>query len=195
MEQGPTETQMDSDSGNEEELDVDTVIPDPNKAEELDVGTELEVDAAPGPTEAETEAKKGDVPDLSAPAPPTVAPAITGISKEEALERYRALHCYFETLRVDKEALEVRMTEVQKAMAQVYPYLEEKPDPKAGQMAIIQYIESQRDLRRAKMLRRNEVLQGLKIHDILPVKGSKLDESMARKRGFGTQRPSYPSTQ
>ncbi|MEE9367030.1 MAG: hypothetical protein V3W44_10110 [Dehalococcoidales bacterium] len=179
-----------------DELQVDDLEVKPNEEIELTPDPELDPEPEPDPDpELDPESTVDEPPDLSAPAPPEAPPQALAVDREKIREEYQALDITFNDLRASKEAIGVKMAETEKAMMRLRPHLGDIRDPHANQKAIIHYIKSQKELRQTKMKRRNEVLQGLQLHDVLPMKGSKLDESMMRKRGFGTQRPHYPSTQ
>lgn len=154
-------------------------------------GPDVEVPITPDPSQAEIQAKTGDALDLSVPKSPTIelAPAMTS---ERAKEQYEMLNTEYGEVCNAKAACEVRMTELNRLMQVLKPHFTNKVDPQDNQRGIIHYIKVQNDIRKTKAMRINEVLKGLKIHDVLPSKGSKLDQSMTRKRGFGLQRPSYP---
>lgn len=172
----------------EEELEVDDLeVVDESATAENDTPQALE------PTAAEEEAVKGEAPDLSAPQPPA-APQPKQRSFEELLEEYKVVNAEYEKLQAARNEIDAKMTELGHKLYALKPVVQNETmmTPKTNQESIMGYINSQKAIRLARAARRSEVLKGLQIHDVLPVKGSKLDESMARKRGFGTRRPMYP---
>jgi len=171
-----------------------TEPPGPANSESADgKGPDVEVPTTPDPSPAEVQAKTGDVPDLSVPKPPAAAPPRPAMTVEQAREAYTAMSDEYNIMREERDALDVEMTAIDKKMQVYRPYMLERIDPKENQRGIIRYIKTQNEIRKSKAIKINEVLQGLKLHDVLPGKGSKLDQSMARKRARGLQRPQYPS--
>lgn len=170
-----------------EELDSETTAP------VLEAQDSVEEKTEPVLSEAEVEAKEGSMPDLSEPKP-KVVPSLPMMSQEQARERYEVLNSTYKQVRASRDEFETEMTRLNKEMQVLKPFVTEKVDPQENQHGIIRYIANQNALRKAKAERTAVVLQGLKLHDILPKKGSSLDQAMARKTARGTHRPNHPNS-
>ncbi len=147
----------------------------------------------PGPSEAEVQAKEGSAPDLSEPKLEVVVPSEPTMTLEQVREKFVKLNAEYEVLRESRDVIDVEMTKLHNEMKVLKPYVSDVIDPLESQRSIMRYVKNQGKIRKEKAEKINKVLQGLKLQDILPNKGSKLDQSMARKLGLGLKRPQYPA--
>ncbi len=184
--------QLEVDDLNVDELQVDDLeVPEEGPGGDAPVSAKRQ---GPDPSEAEVQAKEGSAPDLSAPKLVVVVPSEPAMTLKQAKEKFVELNAEYEELRKSRDVCDAKMTVLHNELKILKPYVADAIDPQESQRSIMRYVKNQGNIRREKAEKINKVLQGLKLQDILPNKGSKLDQSMARKIGLGLRRPQYPTS-
>lgn len=141
----------------------------------------------------QTQALTDDVPILghdarhSAPVPEP--PLIHGLEKEKLRVKYDKQGQRSLELQALIQNAQSELKTLVHEMATVAHLFEKPVDPQQNQKNIRAYIDSQNKMRIDRAAKRHEILQGMKLEELLPPAGSKLDQVMSRKKGLGQVRP------
>lgn len=143
---------------------------------------------APVSNPADTTALPSENPPIVQPPNPTSEATV----RQHAQERIDALQQEVIGLGNEREQLQAKINEKKHEIASLSPYIIQKVDPQQNQKNILSYIKDQNKVRSENAAKRQAVIGTLALHEVIPQKGSKLDQAFQSKRGRGLKRPTYP---